>query len=270
MPFVDISGVNIAYSLTGPDDGPAALLVHDWTGGMREWRNTIPALNDAGWRTLAIDMPGHDASDVLTDRAAYKMAALAELHYEAAISLNCVPAVLIGFSMGSAIVDEYLIRHPDAVTAAVALGGAGGDWVDAEAPADIAESDPFVFESGIGAHWGVRQKRLYAGEYAAMSEEEKTRRRSNWSRTSSEAYVYTLNGLVEKRNTLSALAALAKPMLFIHGENDEDSIIEADANAIDTIPESRLAVIPNAGHFAQDGNTPAFNHALLEFLAGFR
>jgi pimeloyl-ACP methyl ester carboxylesterase len=262
VPFVTAHGIRLAYELSGPAGGPACVLIHGWTGSIVEWAAVIRPLNDLGWRTLAIDGPGHGRSEAPAAREMYTMHALADLHHEVARVLGYSPAVVMGFSMGGAIAEEYALRHPRSVRGLVLLGSAGGDWIDEEAQAEIDEALPVAFSEGMGAVWERRARRLYPEELDRMSVEERARRREAFAATSAEGYVYTLHGLQEKRNTLGALTKLARPMLIVHGADDDASIIEAARRLHVTIPGSRYVVVPDAGHFAQDDNPDALNHGL--------
>ncbi len=270
MPFVTAHGIRLAYELSGPAGGPACVLIHGWTGSIVEWAAVIRPLNDLGWRTLAIDGPGHGRSEAPAAREMYTMHALADLHHEVARVLGYSPAVVMGFSMGGAIAEEYALRHPRSVRGLVLLGSAGGDWIDEEAQAEIDEALPVAFSERMGAVWERRARRLYPEELDRMSVEERARRREAFAATSAEGYVYTLHGLQEKRTTLGALTKLAQPTLIVHGAADDASIIEAARRLHVAIPGSCYVVVPDAGHFAQDDNPDALNHGLADFLWGAR
>src|SRR5262245_54765115 len=121
MPFIKATGIDVAYRLTGPRSGPACVLTHGWTGSVEEWSTVIDPLNAQGWRTLTIDGPGHGDSPAVAARAIYSMHALADLHHQAACALGGTPAVVMGFSMGGAVAEEYALRHPEAVRGLVLL-----------------------------------------------------------------------------------------------------------------------------------------------------
>jgi len=40
---------------SGPTDGPAVVLVHGFGGSTFNWRYTLPALAEAGYRAVALD-----------------------------------------------------------------------------------------------------------------------------------------------------------------------------------------------------------------------
>lgn len=71
--FLPWEGLDMHYVDEGPRDGPVMLLVH----GMPTWsylyRNMIPRLNAAGYRTVAPDHIGFGKSDKVTDDSWYSI-----------------------------------------------------------------------------------------------------------------------------------------------------------------------------------------------------
>src|SRR5687767_8265316 len=56
--FASINGAELYYVMHGPDDGPPVLLLHGGIGNTEEFRTVVPALVDAGYRTIAFDQRG--------------------------------------------------------------------------------------------------------------------------------------------------------------------------------------------------------------------
>ncbi len=53
---VDVNGAGFEVDVAG--DGPAVVLLHGWPDSHRLWRNQLPALHAAGFRTIAPDQRG--------------------------------------------------------------------------------------------------------------------------------------------------------------------------------------------------------------------
>ncbi|MDE1184303.1 alpha/beta hydrolase [Paraburkholderia sp.] len=55
---ITTSTLDIAYTDTGPADGPVILLLHGWPDASRGWSHVAPRLNDVGFRTITPDLRG--------------------------------------------------------------------------------------------------------------------------------------------------------------------------------------------------------------------
>lgn len=61
--YVKCNGLDLAVDVAGPADGPTVALLHAGAETRNVWRPIAPALNAAGWRTVAPDFRGHGESD---------------------------------------------------------------------------------------------------------------------------------------------------------------------------------------------------------------
>jgi len=111
-------------------DGPAVMLLHGWMASADlNWCGAYAALEEAGYRVLAIDHRGHGRGlrtlvrFTLVDCAADAAAALRQL--------DVAPALVVGYSMGGAIAQLVARDHPD-VTSGVVLSGTAQHWQDPE------------------------------------------------------------------------------------------------------------------------------------------
>ena len=74
--LLPLNGRSIAYDLVGPDTAPTVCITHSLASDGGSWAEQVPALLQAGFRVLRIDMRGHGGSDPVAGD--YTMAALAE------------------------------------------------------------------------------------------------------------------------------------------------------------------------------------------------
>jgi 3-oxoadipate enol-lactonase len=102
-------------------DGPAVLLLHGWLASADlNWFRAYGALQDAGYRVLALDHRGHGRGlrtldpFTLVDCAGDAAAALRVL--------DAGPAIVVGYSMGGAIAQLLARDHPDVVAGLVLSG----------------------------------------------------------------------------------------------------------------------------------------------------
>ena len=149
------TGIDMAYLEVGPADGPAVILVHGLTDSSRSWSTTMDALHleDPALHVLAIDQRGHGASSMppaadcaaapercfrMTDFAADLMAFMQ--------AKGIVKATLAGHSLGTFVVQEVALSHPELVERAVLVATA------ARGVDNVALRD-YVLEEPIEGSW---------------------------------------------------------------------------------------------------------------------
>lgn len=98
----------------GNNDAPVALLWPSLFTDHSMWRSQIVALRAAGWRTLALDPPGHGLSKGL-DRG-FTMDECAEAALQPLDALDVhTPVVVLGRSWGGMVAPRIALRAPDRV-----------------------------------------------------------------------------------------------------------------------------------------------------------
>src|SRR5437763_2198613 len=74
--LLPLDGRNIAYDLVGPEVAPTVCITHSLASDGGSWAEQVPALLQAGFRVLRLDMRGHGGSDSVAGE--YTMQALAD------------------------------------------------------------------------------------------------------------------------------------------------------------------------------------------------
>ncbi|MCT2591973.1 alpha/beta hydrolase [Streptomyces sp. N2-109] len=97
--------------------GPLVLLVHGFPESWYSWRHQLPALAEAGFRAVAIDVRGYGRSSRPRDRAAYRMLDLVEDNVAVVRALGAETAVIMGHDVGSVIAADTALLRPDIFTA---------------------------------------------------------------------------------------------------------------------------------------------------------
>ena len=123
--FVDAGGVKIAtYEADGSSEGdgkPPIILVHGWPEIGFSWSNQLPALKDAGWRAIAIDVKGFGNSDAPKDIGAYRIDALTGDFVSLLDALNIEKAIFCGHDWGGALVWHMAQLHPGRVAGVIGV-----------------------------------------------------------------------------------------------------------------------------------------------------
>ena len=97
------------------------VFVHGWLSDITAWRYQVDALSARG-RLVVLDLPGHGRSSL--SPGGYSMTGFVDAVEAAMNAAGVDRAVLVGHSMGAAIVRDFYRRHPDRVLGLVVVDGA--------------------------------------------------------------------------------------------------------------------------------------------------
>ena len=116
---VETGGIALHVVAAGPEDGPPVVLLHGLPEFWVAWRGQLAPLARAGFRVLAPDLRGYNASDKPPGLGAYRPEA-----YEGDIlglldALGHERAYLAGHDVGAGLAWRLLIFHPERFRKAV-------------------------------------------------------------------------------------------------------------------------------------------------------
>lgn len=118
-------GVTLAVQESGNPDGPAILFIHGLLGSHMNWdvQRATPALQ--GYRLISYDLRGHGLSGKPREPDAYREGRRWADDVAAVIAAaGAQKPVLVGWSLGAAVISNYLALHGDAaIKGAVYVNG---------------------------------------------------------------------------------------------------------------------------------------------------
>jgi pimeloyl-ACP methyl ester carboxylesterase len=117
--FVPLGELSIHYEDYGAG-ATALVFVHCWTCNGTFWRHQIEEFSDE-IRSIAIDLPGHGQSD--KPDVTYTVELFAQALDAVLQDASIDAAVLVGHSMGTPVILQYALAHPETVRALVLLDG---------------------------------------------------------------------------------------------------------------------------------------------------
>lgn len=241
-------GLNIAYESSG--EGDPVLLIHGFASSRAQnWRATTwyKALNEAGYRVIAMDCRGHGDSDKPHDSSFYDYGRMAGDAIAVLAAVGVESAYTIGYSMGGHIGIELLLSRPQAIRKLV-VAGVGERYLRGqfemrfEIAKAILEPDPERIADPIAKGF-----RVFAGQPG------KDR----------EALAACMRG-DRKAHTQEELGQVVRPVLVVCGENDSTSGAPGPLAA--TFREARAVLIPGRDHMSAVGDKRT-KEAVLDFLA---
>ena len=113
------SGVTIEYAEQGRRGAAALLLLHGITDTWRSFEPVLPWLSP-DWHVVSMTQRGHGGSSAVTS---YRTRDFADDAAILATTLEMLPVLVVGHSMGAVNAMRMAIDHPTAVRGVVAAGG---------------------------------------------------------------------------------------------------------------------------------------------------
>jgi pimeloyl-ACP methyl ester carboxylesterase len=254
--------MRLAYSDEG--SGPLVVLLHGFPLSRLMWREQISELAPT-YRVIAPDLRGH--GDSPDPDGVYTMDELAGEVIELLDSLDIAgPVVLGGLSMGGYVAFSIMARHPDRVRGLILMDTrASADTP--EAARDREATAQAVLEAN-SPHVVVEKMlpRLLGKTTFAQHPELVEPLRALMEDTSPRGIAGALRGMAIRPDRRPMLAQISVPTLVLVGEDDVITPPDEVKGLAGAIPNSRLVVVPEAGHMAPYENLAAANRAIREFL----
>lgn len=258
------------YAVHAPGDGLAVLLLHGFGGATVTWRETIPALAEAGCDVYALDMLGFGLSDKVFD-ADYSHAAQARRVLEWMDATGLERAALVGHSMGGDVAARIALSAPERVSHLVLVSAAveGQGHHQYQVPGFVLDV-PFLRR---WARVGLRQAvPMYLDDILRDSVEDdsavtpeliadyrRVLRTPDWD--------LALLGMLRAADEDPApVAELNAPTLIVWGTADNIVPPEQGVWLEQTIPGAERETLDGAGHLLMHEQPEAFQAALLNFL----
>lgn len=249
--------------------GPAVVLLHGFTGSAATWDGLRAAL--AGeFRTVAVDLIGHGASDAPADPDRYGFAACVRDLLELADRLGLRRFGLLGYSLGGRVALHLALAARERVAALVVEGAHPG----IEDPGERADRYRRDLElaarleregiEAFAAYWEGLP--LFASQ-RRLPEAVRERQRQVRLAQRPHGLAACLRGLSTgiQEPLWPRLGELAMPVLVVAGEEDAPYAALA-REMVRRLPRGELFLVPEAGHAAHLEQPEAFARAVRGFL----
>jgi len=246
--------------------GPTILLIHGFLGSHFSWRNQVGPLSGAGFRVIAVDLPGFGESHQPWE-ADHSHTALADACAALVRQLAAGPVHAVGHSMGGRVALWLALRHRELVQSLTlvdpsvfsvpmkALAKIPGALGLAKALLRKRWSRPDHFRSDLGSFYGTHQHYDVVADYWR-------RYRRPENQDGLLAHVRDSNGPSVEPH----LASLRLPIQLIWGEKDNLFPLQQAHRLKALLPGADLAVVPGGDHFVPESAPEQVNQILLDFL----
>lgn len=250
----------------GEPNQPTALLWPSLFTDHRMWSQQIAPLHDAGWRTLALDPPGHGQSPGPGRGFTMDECAQAALQVLDAVGVRA-PVVVFGTSWGGFVAPRIALLAPERLSAMVLFN------TSAERGTPFERTRAWLLTKllAIGALDKVTTRLIVS---ALLAPETRRRERELGPRLAEQflawdrpRFIATVRSvLVDREPILGTLPEVKVPALIASGQEDRTLPSVHSRRMARELPVARHVEVPGAAHLVPLEAPDQANPLILDFL----
>lgn len=262
-------GIKVRVVERGDSGSFPVLLVHGFGCSAYVFRRNMPALADAGFRVIAIDLKGHGLSDKPLAPEEYTIDSLVEHLRDVLDALHLDRPALVGHSLGGSLIYHFASRYPErarclGMLSPVGLSGVRLMWLyrlltPAPLTAVLRKIRPRLIVR-------IALKRVYGkrGHFTKRDVEEYL------APSQFPEFALAMRAVLHDYDWNAArhrkLATFDLPAAGVWGTLDHLMPGDGMAIYVGLVPQILLHSIPGAGHIITEETPKEVNEALLELL----
>lgn len=267
--YVNVENFKIRYFDVG--EGDTILFIHPFAGAIENWIFNIRTLS-RHFRTIALDLPGYGKSTKLKN-INYSVNFYSDIVLKFIDKLKLRSIYLAGNSLGGNIALVCALRSPDKIKKLILVDAAGvipfPSVLRCVLKIIIKEVGPYLkfykphplIIKGI-LRWAFyeRSKTLSAFEKDVI-EYINTNNYRVWA----EVIYKTIYSIIDT-DLREEIRKINVPTLIIWGDHDRVLFVDDGLFFHEHLPNSKLVIFKNCGHFPHIEHPAKFNKVVLEFL----
>jgi pimeloyl-ACP methyl ester carboxylesterase len=223
------------------------LLVPGYTGSKEDFAPILGALSAAGFRTVAMDLPGQHQSPGPVERGAYAVEVLARTVLAVAGAVTDGPVHLLGHSFGGLVCRAAAIEAPGRLRSLVLLGSGPAALTGMRADR-IRLMQPVLAAGGMPAVYAAMDRiDGLDPRYADAPAELRRFLRERFLASSAHGLRAMGEALQTEPDRVAELRATGLPVLVAYGEGDDAWQPDTQADMAERLG-ARHEVIPGAAH----------------------
>lgn len=258
------NGYRIHYLDEG--SGPVVVMLHgSGTGasGYSNFKGNYKELAKAGYRVILADLVGFGYSDK-PDNVEYPLSFFVECLKQALDVIGVSKCTLVGNSLGGAVAIGFALAHPTSVEKLVLMAPGGvSDMPDYQAMpgmaalfAHLATGKPFTHET---------MKAFFIKAFVvdpAVVDDQLVAERLEMAKLQNPQVMKTL----QVPNMTARLGEIKAPTLTLWGINENMMPENGILRLAKGIPNNRVVLVPNCGHWVMMEHRDLFNRTVIDFL----
>ena len=256
MAPVFLPDLRLNAELTGPEGGPALVLVHSLGTNLRLWDGIIPLLPPT-LRILRFDLRGHGASD--TPPPPYAMGALVRDTERLMEHFGLKDAVILGLSIGGLVAQGLAVKRLDLIRGMILSNTAA----KIGRPEHWADRIATIRAQGMGALADATMERWLGRNWRTNPAEPALR--GMFLATDAQGWCGCA-AAISGTDFYETTATLTLPTLAIAGANDGSTPPDLVRETAELIRGHRFQLIRGAGHIPMAEKPAEYAAVVTAFL----
>jgi pimeloyl-ACP methyl ester carboxylesterase len=266
-------GIRVRVIEGGQRNAPAVLLVHGWGGYTYSFAEMIPALLHAGYRIVALDLPGHGLSDKPAEESWYSEESLTRIVVQVVEREKLGQFAYIGHSMGGLLGLRLALNGTPSLRRLVLISSAGLTRIPilppikAISPRAVNRIVPALLTRGVIT--GILRAAFGTKDRPTQHDIDQY-----WALTQWDEYAWACRACLHHVDFSSVsaeqLRSLRLPVLVISGGRDRVIGGAGGSKRAKLIPTARLVHLREGGHLVMQECAQRTNAEIVAFLSGMR
>jgi 3-oxoadipate enol-lactonase len=260
--LLPLEGRRLYYDLAGPKDAPVVCITHSLASDGGSWAEQVPALLQAGFRVLRLDMCGHGGSDPVAGN--YTMTQLAGDVASVIEALDFARVHYIGLSIGGMIGQAFALEYRQKLISALwcdtlpaSPPGAADIWAPRIKAVREAHSLEPIAEASMDRYLSPAFQAKNPGRWKQL--------RDTVVGTTPAGYLGCSAAILDF-DFEAQLPSLTLPVLVVCGEHDAGTPAAENRRLAGLVPGARYEEIAGMRHFPNVEAPDAFNRIMLGWL----
>jgi 3-oxoadipate enol-lactonase len=255
-------GGKLFYEVFGEDNTTTLVFLHGVAMNHRTFKSQIVELEKL-YKVIVVDLPNHGQSSHL-DRSLPYSKTCAHIVINLLNQLNIEKAILVGQSLGSFIVSHAASLYPEKVSATVHIGGGG---LYPKSSVLLKVSIPLISPM-IKLIPNKYMFKMFA-KHKALQKETQDYLEETSTKTGKDVIIHLTKDMV--RTMVEGISGpIQQPTLILYGDHEATFIKKMNNKFNKTVENSKLTIIKDAHHIANQDNPSEFNKELITFITSLK
>jgi pimeloyl-ACP methyl ester carboxylesterase len=241
--MVRVGDIDMSYRIYG--EGYPLLLIMGYGATMNFWEERLLRNLSKKYKVIVFDNRG--MGETSAGHKPFSIEQFAEDTYELLVALNIKQAHVLGWSMGASIAQELTLRHPEMVNKLILNASLCHPKIF---PPELRVAITLESTLGTPSEQGFEWLRLLFSEEWLRSNKDRIKEifHRHLGDVDSESIAKQAHAIRSWEGTCNRIPFLRHETLVIDGKDDHILPSENSEYLASKLPNSKLVLIPNAGH----------------------